>query len=39
MKAQKWKSQGIDKVPNFWLNTLDSIHENMSNCLNSHNKP
>ena len=21
-KAQKWKSSGIDKVPNFWLNTF-----------------
>ena len=33
-KAQKWKSPGIDNVPNFWLNTLDSIHENITNCYN-----
>ena len=33
-KAQKWKSPGIDKVPNFWLNILDSIHENITNCYN-----
>ena len=33
-KAQKWKSPGIDKVPNFWLNTLDSIHENITDCYN-----
>ena len=32
-KARKWKSPGIDKVPNFWLNTFDFIHENMTNCL------
>ena len=25
---------GIGKVPNFWLNTFDSIHENMTNCFN-----
>ena len=29
-KAQKWKSPGIGKGPNFWLNTFDSIHENMT---------
>ena len=33
-KAQKWKSPEIDKVPNFWLNTLDSIHGNITNCYN-----
>ena len=32
-KAKKWKSPGIDKVPNFWLNTFGSIHENMTNCF------
>ena len=31
-KPPKWKSSGIDKVPNFWLNTLDSIHENITKC-------
>ena len=25
-KSQKWKSPGIDKVPNFWLNALSSFH-------------
>ena len=25
-KSQKWKSPGIDKVPNFWLNALSSSH-------------
>ena len=25
-KSQKWKSPGIDKVPNFWLNPLSSSH-------------
>ena len=34
-KAQKWKSPGIHKVPNFWLNTFDSIHENMTDCFNT----
>ena len=32
-KEQKWKSPRIDKVPNFWLNTFDSIHGNMINCF------
>ena len=33
-KAQKWKSPGIDKVPKFWLDTLDSIRENITNSCN-----
>ena len=33
-KTQKWKSPGIDKVPNFWLNAFDSIHDRITNCLN-----
>ena len=33
-KIQKWKSPGIDKVPNFWLNIFESIHDSMTNCLN-----
>ena len=33
-KAQKWKLPGIDKVLNIWLNTLDSIHESITNCYN-----
>ena len=26
-KSQKWKSPGLDKLPNFWLNTLKSTHK------------
>ena len=33
-KAQKRKSRGIDKVPNFLLNPLNSIDENITNCYN-----
>ena len=33
-KEQKWNSSGVDKAPNFWLNALDSTHENMINCSN-----
>ena len=33
-KAQEWKSPGINKVLNFWLNTFDSIHEIMTSCFN-----
>ena len=33
-KTQKWKSPGIDKVPNFLLNAFDSIHDSFTNCLN-----
>ena len=25
-KSQEWKSPGIDKVPNFWLNALSLSH-------------
>ena len=27
-KSQKWKSPGIDKVPNFWLNALAKPRKN-----------
>ena len=33
-KTQKWKSPGIDKVPNFWLNGFESIYNSITNCLN-----
>ena len=33
-KAIKWKWPEIDIVPNFWLNTFDSVHENMNYYLN-----
>ena len=32
--TRKWKSPGIDKVPNFWLNSFDSIYNSITNCLN-----
>ena len=33
-KSQKWKSPGIDKVPNFWLNSLSSSHFTFTRLLN-----
>ena len=33
-KSQKWKSPGIKKVPNFWLNTLSSSHVRFTSLLN-----
>ena len=33
-KSQKWKSSGIDKVPNFWLNSLSSSHFTFTRLLN-----
>ena len=33
-KSQKWKSPGIDKIPNFWLNTLSSAHTVLAKLLN-----
>ena len=33
-KSQKWKSPGIDKFPNFWLNTLSSHHLAFTSLLN-----
>ena len=33
-KSQKWKSPGIDKVPNFWLNALSSSHVLFTSLLN-----
>ena len=32
-KSQKWKSPGIDKIPNFWLYSLNAIHEYLAFCL------
>ena len=32
-KSHKWKSPGIDKIPNFWLNTLSSSHTHIANVL------
>ena len=33
-KSHKWKSPGIDKIPNFWLNSLTEVHENLKNSFN-----
>ncbi|XP_066933825.1 uncharacterized protein [Clytia hemisphaerica] len=33
-KTQKWKSPGIDKVQNFWLNYLPSMHRVLTFFLN-----
>ena len=33
-KSQKWKSSGIDNVPNFWLNALSSSHAMVTSLLN-----
>ena len=33
-ESRKWKSPGIDKVPNIWFNTFDSIHRNIIKCFN-----
>ena len=33
-KSQKWKSPGINKVPNFWLNVLSSSHVTFTSLLN-----
>lgn len=33
-KAHKWKSPGLDQVPNFWLDTLQSVHSKLASNLN-----
>ena len=39
-KAHKWKSPGIDNVPNFWLKSLTELHQPLTNSLNQiTNKP
>ena len=32
-KTKKWKSPGIDKVPKFWLNAFESIHDSITKSL------
>ena len=32
-KLHKWKSPGLDKLPNFWLNTLTSTHKVLTQIL------
>ena len=29
-RSSKWKSPGIDKVPNFWLNSFSSLHDDLA---------
>ena len=33
-KTHKWKSPGMDKIPNFWLNSLTSSHKTLTFFLN-----
>lgn len=33
-KSQKWKSPGVDKIPNFWLNFLTELHDDIVNSYN-----
>ena len=32
-KSHKWKSPGVDKLPNFWLNILTSAHKVLTHTL------
>ena len=32
-KLDKWKSPGLDKLPNFWLNILTSTHKVLTHTL------
>ena len=32
-KSHKWKSPGIDQIPNFWLNSLSEMHVVYARCL------
>ena len=33
-KSHKWKSPGVDKVPNFWRNAFPSLHSKLASNLN-----
>ena len=33
-KSHKWKSPGVDKIPNFWLHTISSAHAKLASNLN-----
>eukprot|EP00794_Sanderia_malayensis_P013026 gene13026-14364_t len=33
-KSHKWKSPGIDKIPNFWLNVLSDLHKPLVDSMN-----
>ena len=33
-KSHKWRSPGVDKVPTFWLDTLQATHKCMASNLN-----
>ena len=32
-KSHKWKSPGIDKIPNFWTSSLSKGHEKLTSLL------
>ena len=33
LKAPKWKTPRVDKIPNFWMHTLKSVHAHLSKTL------
>ena len=33
LKAHKWKTPGVDKIPNFWMHTLTSVHTHLAKTL------
>ena len=33
-KSHKWKTPGIDKIPNFWLNSLHELHKPLTDSFN-----
>ena len=34
--SHKWKSPGVDKIPNFLLNALSEIQQQLTNSLNTY---
>ena len=32
-KSHKWKSPGMDKIPNFWISYFSKGHENLTSLL------
>ena len=32
-KSEKWKSSGMDKIPNFWISSLSKGHEKLASLL------
>ena len=37
-KSHKWKSPGLDKLPNFWLNILTSTYKVLTHTLSQDNE-